>query len=68
MRKLLAENKKQEAQMIILTEVQSQFGGAAKAAADPQAKVKAATTAAATQKAAVTKAVNSLAAAKSASG
>lgn len=33
-RKLLAENKKQEAQLIILTELQSQFGGAAKAAAD----------------------------------
>ena len=33
-RNLLAENKKQEAQMIILTELQSQFGGAAKAAAD----------------------------------
>lgn len=33
-KKLLAEGKKQEAQLVILAEVQSQFGGAAKAAAD----------------------------------
>ena len=36
-KKLVAEGKKQEAQLIMLTEVQSQFGGAARAAANTAA-------------------------------